>query len=132
MRIIIAGSRSITNYLMVKGIIEATLKQHNLPVTEVVSGMAKGVDLLAVDWAKEVGIPVKPFPANWQDFSEPCVIKTRRDGSKYNALAGFNRNLQMALYAEALIAIQTRGSPGTGHMIKTAKKHGLRVFSKVV
>jgi len=117
---------------MVKGIIEATLKQHNLPVTEVVSGMAKGVDSLAVDWAKEVGIPVKPFPANWQNFSEPCVIKTRRDGNKYNALAGFNRNLQMALYAEALIAIWTGSSHGTGNMVKIAREYGLRVFSKVI
>jgi hypothetical protein len=132
MRIIVAGSRSITDYSVVKSVIEATLKQHYLPITELVSGMAKGVDLLAVKWAKEVGIPIHPFPAEWQNFSEPCVKRMRKDGTMYNVLAGFNRNLQMALYAEALIAIWTGTSRGTENMLKIAEEYGLKIFSKVI
>jgi len=128
MRTIVAGSRSIKDYQLVKTIIERTIKQHSLRITELVSGMAAGIDKLAVQWANEVGIPVKPFPANWQDFSEPCVIKTYKNGGNYNALAGFNRNLQMADYADVLIAIWNGYSNGTKHMIKVAREHNLKVF----
>jgi len=132
MRVIVAGSRTVTDYSQVKSIIEATMQNQGFGITEIVSGMAKGVDLLAVRWANEVGLPFKPFPADWQNLDEPCVIKRRKDGSVYNALAGFNRNLKMALYADILIAIWDGVSNGTEHMINTAKENGLIIYLKQV
>ncbi len=102
MKVIIAGSRSISNYEEVKKAIEAS----GFDITEVVSGMARGVDSLGIQWAKENNIPIKEFPAKWNE-----------DGRK----AGYLRNVEMAAYADALIAICLDDSKGTTHMITTMK-----------
>jgi hypothetical protein len=56
------------------------------------------------------------------------VVKENKFG-KYNAMAGFQRNEEMALYADALIAI-TNGSPGTANMIELARQYKLQIFIK--
>lgn len=108
MKTIIAGSRDITDYSLV---IEAT-KKIDWDITEVVSGCAKGVDSMGAHWAKEHGIPVKEFRPNWDVIGKG---------------AGIVRNTQMAKYADALIAIWSNNSRGTGHMISEAKSMDLRV-----
>lgn len=117
MRTIIAGSRGFTDYGLVKAVVEAIIYVHRLGITEVVSGMAKGVDMLAVQWANEVGLPYKPFPANWD---------------KHGKKAGYLRNVDMAEYADILIAIWDGISRGTEHMVRIATEHGLLVFTKTV
>ena len=91
------------------------------------SGGAKGVDNLGERWAKRNDIPCKKFPAKWDDLeAEGAVIKSGQYGD-YNAKAGFDRNLQMAEYADALIAID-QGTSGTRDMIKQARDNGLEIF----
>ena len=109
MRTIIAGSRGITDPTLVRD----AIAQSEFAVTHVLSGAARGVDRLAEAWAHAHTIPVTRFPADWT-----------REGTR----AGFLRNARMAVAAEALIAIWDGQSPGTRHMIQTAKDCGLRVF----
>jgi hypothetical protein len=109
MRVIIAGSRSITDYEFVKEVIKAA----GYRITRVVCGMAAGVDLLGKRWAEENNIPVDKFPAKW---------------SLYGKSAGYKRNVEMAENADALIAIRLNNSPGTGHMVNIAKEKGLGVY----
>ena len=45
-------------------------------------------------------------------------------------LAGYIRNVQMAGYAEALIAIRKNNSKGTTHMINIANSIKLKTFVK--
>lgn len=124
MKTIIAGSRKILN---LSDVAEAC-KACGWEITEVVSGCAPGVDRLGEQWAALHNIPVAQFPAHWEDIlTEPCSVRTRRDGGRYNALAGLNRNLAMARYADALVAIWDGYSHGTRHMIETARKLGLKV-----
>ena len=80
---------------------------------ELVSGCAGGVDRLGEKYADFYGIPVKQFPANWET---------------YGKRAGFMRNIQMAEYADALIAVWDGVSSGTRHMINTAQQKGLKVY----
>jgi len=108
MKTIIAGSREIEDYSLV----EAAVAQSGFTITEVVSGTARGVDRLGEEWAARHGVPVKRFPANWDAYKKE---------------AGFIRNEEMGLYAEALVAV-TNGSRGTQHMIDYATKRGLKVF----
>jgi len=108
MKVIIAGSSQIDDYQIVVDALNAA----NIVVTEVVSGMAIGVDKLGEKWAVEHGIPIKQFPADW---------------GRYGKSAGYVRNEQMADYAEGLVAIWDGCSRGTAHMIRTAKKRGLVV-----
>ncbi len=109
MKTIIAGSRQVNNYQTLLN----ALKEYPYPITEVVSGHAKGVDTLGELYAKSKNIPLIIFPANWGQFGKQ---------------AGVMRNLQMANYAEALLAIWDGKSKGTENMIKTAQNKGLKVY----
>jgi hypothetical protein len=103
MRVIIAGGRDIADArLVLKGI-----KESGFNITEVVSGGAKGIDLIGEKWAKFFKVPVKVFPANWD---------------KNGKAAGHIRNREMAQYADALIAVWDGKSKGTKNMIENMKK----------
>ena len=109
MRVIIAGSRAINDYATVCDAVQRSA----LTIGRVLSGMARGVDTLAVRYAAENGLPLDAFPAQW---------------SKWGRAAGYRRNVQMARNADALIAIWDGKSPGTKHMIDVATARRLRVF----
>ena len=101
MKTIIAGSRCINDKEKVFNILSSFVKD----ITEVVSGEAKGVDRIGEDFAVHIGVPVKPFKPNWNDLKVPGVIIKENKYGKYNANAGKDRNIKMAEYADALIAI---------------------------
>ena len=110
MKVIIAGSRQINDYQVV---VDA-INDASFAITQVVCGMARGVDKLGERWAIENNIPVKRFPANW---------------AKYGRSAGFRRNEQMVEYADALIAIWDGYSRGTAHTINLARRRELMVWT---
>lgn len=129
MKIIVAGSRSITDYQLVSQIISNTINKYDIQVTEIVSGCAGGVDTLGEQWALENGIPVEPMPAEWDDLTVPgAVIRTNKWDKKYNARAGYQRNERMALYGDVLISIWDGKSSGSKDMIECATRHGLLVL----
>jgi len=104
-------------------------------VTEVVSGGARGVDKLGEKWAKEHGIPVKVFKAEWNKLNVPGAVIDVRPGDAegyYNSRAGLQRNEDMGNYADALIALWDGHSTGTLHMINYMKKLGKKVYVKVI
>lgn len=126
-RIIIAGGRDFNNYFKCWYFCDHYLKNLEVSEIEIVSGTANGADKLGERYAKEKGFPIKQFPANWSDLSEPCVLKYRTDGTPYNALAGNKRNKQMADYSTHLVAFHDGISKGTYDMIEIAKTQGLKV-----
>ncbi len=105
MKVIIAGSREITDYNLVKKAVESC----PFEITEIVSGGARGVDKLGERYAKEHNIKVSVFPADW---------------STYGKAAGIIRNEIMGCAADALIAIQLEPTKGTQHMISFMKEIG--------
>jgi hypothetical protein len=125
MKVIIAGGRDFNDYNTLRRICDHMLQNQN--EIEVVSGKASGADYLGERYAKEKGYKIKEYPAKWNDMSEPCVKKKRKDGSFYNALAGHKRNQEMADYADALIAFHNGKSTGTADMIDRAKKANLKL-----
>lgn len=105
MKCVIAGSRTITSYELVR---EAfTLCDWRDRITEIVSGKARGVDTLGEQVAEEFGLPVKDFPADWDRLK--------------NA-AGPIRNEQMAKYTDIAIIIIEGKSTGSRNMVKQMKK----------
>lgn len=112
MNTIIMGSRAITDYEQVKDVVNKCPFVDEISV--VLSGGANGVDKLGELWAKENGVPVILFPADWNG-----PMKKR---------AGFLRNIQMAENADACIGIWDGRSVGTEHMMKLAKKKKLKLF----
>lgn len=99
MKVILAGSRTITELRL---LLDAITKS-GFEITEVVSGMAPGVDRVGVWWADRKGIPVKRFYPDWKHLGK---------------VAGIIRNQEMAKYADALIAVWDGKSRGTKHMIE--------------
>lgn len=85
----------------------------SIPITEVVSGNYRGADHAGEKWARERGIPVKLFRADW---------------NAHGRAAGPKRNQAMADYADALIAFQ--GGAGTRDMIAKARAKGISVFER--
>lgn len=108
MRVIIAGSRTVTNY---EALLSA-IRDSGFVISEVVSGGAAGADALGERWALENSVPLRKFPADW---------------ATHGRAAGPIRNTEMAQYADALIAIWDGASRGTANMISTANRRGLRV-----
>lgn len=124
MKVIIAGSREIKDFKLVK----EAIKNSGFDITTVVSGAAKGVDTLGESWAKENNIPIVRFPAKWKEIHVQGAIIKEGPYGKYNSLAGHWRNEEMAKYAEALIAVQLEDTSGTQNMINQAKKYNLKIF----
>lgn len=136
MKTIIAGSRGLVREIGM-GAILASAVQCGWTIDEVVCGCAVGIDRLGWKWAKDNGIPVRFFPAwhHQHEWAAEVVFGNEVIASidwAQNASAGYKRNLKMASYGEALIAVWDGLSNGTGNMIKIAEGAGLRVFKQMV
>lgn len=104
-RVLIAGTRTFDNYELLKNELNKLKEELDLPITEVVSGKAKGADSLGERWAKENNIKVIEFPAEWD---------------KYGKKAGYLRNTEMGKYCDRGV-IFTNGSKGSEMMINIMK-----------
>lgn len=114
MKTIIAGSRDFNYPRNLELVTEAVEKcGWKEKITEIVSGCARGIDTAASIYANRNSIHLKKMPADW---------------SSHSRRAGFDRNLSMAEYADALIAIWDKKSPGTKHMIDVARAKKLKVY----
>ncbi len=126
MKVIIAGDRECEDYQF---LLDA-ITESGFQIQEVVSGTARGGDELGEQYAAMNNLKVMKFAAKWNDISHPqALVKVNQWGKQYNAKAGFIRNEEMAMYADALIALQPSGpTPGTQDMIKRARDKGLKVY----
>jgi hypothetical protein len=108
MKTIIAGTRTINDY----NLLLVALSKIDWEITEVVCGMADGVDSLGLRWAEENNIKLSKFAAEW---------------NVYGRSAGPIRNAQMAKYADACIVIWDGESKGSKNMIRESLNHGLKL-----
>ena len=117
LRVIIAGSRSVTQYEYVRHAMQVFRENCGQgPFVRVVSGCARGVDKLGERWARENGVTVKHFEVSSLEW----VAAPRT--------AGHRRNGRMAEYATHLVAIWDGKSGGTADMVRKAKLRGLCVL----
>ena len=111
--IIIAGGRDFDDYSLLQSkclpIIERQMVNHDVII---MSGHAKGADMLGERFAEEHGLKLEVYPADWK--------------AHYRS-AGFRRNEQMGNIANGLIAFWDGESHGTKHMIEYAKSKGFDV-----
>lgn len=107
MKLLIAGSRNISLSLPQ---LDSWILAIPTKVTEVVSGGAKGVDLVGEAWAKAKGVPVRQFLPDWSL------------GKK----AGPLRNKLMVDYADGALIVwdgQSRGTKSTIEYLKNQEKN---------
>jgi hypothetical protein len=111
MQVIVAGSRSFTDYSFLERKLTHLFSRCSDSIG-IVSGTARGADMLGERYAAEHGMRITRFPADWD---------------RYKKSAGYRRNVAMAQFADALVAFWDGHSRGTGHMIDLAREYGLRV-----
>jgi len=112
MKLIVAGSRGITDYDVVKDAIDGLIAQ-GVAITTIIAGASLGVDCLASRYAQEHGIENIRVPAEWK---------------LYHKGAGPVRNRKMAEMGDALLAIWDGSSSGTRYMIICARNKDLPVY----
>ena len=123
-RIIIAGSRDFNDYPKLNEEVFRILLKVNMKYGidkeqfEIVSGHARGADLLGERFADQYGIKKKVFPV------------TREEWNRFGKSAGYRRNAEMARYAVdnsigILIAFWDKKSNGTKSMIELANRYKL-------
>lgn len=112
-KLIVAGGRDFKDmdlFLKTMQQVEQELAEYSVSL---VSGMAKGADLMGYQFAKEYGITCYEFPADW---------------NRYGKAAGFRRNQEMADFSDGLVAFWDGKSRGTKHMIETMEDQGKPVY----
>jgi hypothetical protein len=115
LNILIAGGRDYVDYQRLQEFVDETIcsLNHNYETITIISGMARGADMLGVQYAIQNGYKVIKFPAQW---------------NAYGKRAGFIRNQQMLDYLKTsqdngmVIAFWNGVSSGTKHTINTAKQ----------
>lgn len=131
MRILVCGGRHFSDR---SAVARALAPYKPKPITniaehKIIHGGASGADQLAGEWAECFGVPFREFPANWTDLSHAdAVIRTRHDGTKYDAKAGSRRNQRMIDEGKPDLVIAFPGDRGTADMVAKARKAGIEVI----
>ena len=107
MRVLVCGGRDFIN----RKLLYETLDELNIEF--IISGGARGADLLAVEWANNMFIDYVVYPADWDKFKRS---------------AGPIRNRQMLVEAKPDLVVAFPGGVGTANMIKQAQKAGIEVI----
>lgn len=104
----IVGSRTFEDYEYMKSILDRFFK-----FKRIISGGAKGADLLGRRYAQENSIEIKEFLPDWEKF-----------GKK----AGFIRNRDIVEHSDIIVAFWDGESKGTENTISLAKEAKKEVF----
>ncbi len=108
MKLFICGSRSITDKEWIYKTLDDFITTNEITDITVLEGEAKGVDLIAKEWAVTKNIPVIEHPI---------------DRATYGFKALFVRNEQMAKDCDYMVAFWNGTSTGTKHDIEMAEKY---------
>ena len=142
MKLLVVGSRNVTDEKLVYGFIDSAIEDIKQAVTELyqdgyekkfqlfedppdvppiligmLSGGAGGVDTLANNYAIANGIAFVTYPADWKNNGKG---------------AGYIRNKQMVNIADVCLAIWDGESNGTKHTITLCQKKGIPLTVKTI
>lgn len=133
MKLIIAGSRHLDENIVYAEIVKLRAENHKIAeATEIFDGGATGSDAAGKLYGDFYSIPVELFKAKWKDLDVPgAVIKYNKYGP-YNAVAGHQRNQEMADKADCLLLIWDGKSSGSKDMKSRMDKLGKPVYEVIL
>ena len=109
-KLIVAGGRDFTDAKMLdKAILDLAEGEYADKAISIVSGMARGADMLGYMFAVKNNVVVYAMPADWE---------------QHGKRAGMIRNKEMGEFADALLAFWDSESKGTKQMIDYMRKLG--------
>jgi len=115
MKILVCGDRYWSNRAYLEGILDGLHKEYG-PYT-IIEGEARGADRMAGDFGMKRGLPVEPYPAEW---------------NTYGRSAGPIRNAKMLKEGKPDLVVAFHNhlgqSKGTRHMLEIAHKAGVSVM----
>lgn len=114
MKLIIAGSRDLEVTI---GFIRGALDTLNIKPTEIISGVAQGIDTCGENFALTEDILISQFPADW---------------NAHGKAAGHIRNKEMAHYADALLLIWDGESKGSANMKQNMLSLGKPIYEIIL
>lgn len=127
MIVLVTGGRKYLNFWLIWRTLDDLHNVHKF--VKLVHGRGGNTDMSADAWAKQHGVPVKDYPAAWNDVLHPeAVVRKRRDGSEYNVVAGFWRNQQMIDEEDVGLVVAFPGGKGTADMVARARRAGIPVI----
>jgi len=108
--IAIVGSRTFDDYNRMKSVMDTFIDIHKEKEICIVSGGARGADLLGERYAKESGLEFKCFPADW---------------GKHGRVAGFVRNKDIVKESDRIVAFWNNKSSGTKNTLDEAERNDI-------
>lgn len=108
-RLAVIGSRDFSNKEKLFSILDKKIDK----IKFVVSGGAKGADLIARQWCEERGVPCLTFYPKWKSVS-----------GVFDKGAAFKRNHQVIDNSDVVLAMWDGESSGTKHAIELAEQKG--------
>lgn len=128
MRVLVCGGRNYLDANKVWNTLDWLHKRH-AEITLIIEGGATGADALAESWALARNINRIKERAKWADLSHAdAAIRTRGDGSKYDAKAGSRRNQRMLEEHNPDLVVAFPGGSGTADMVSRARRAGVEVL----
>lgn len=109
-KVLVCGGREFDDLTTLYSIMDGLHEMYN--ITEVIHGDARGADRLADQWAKERGIKVTAYAANW---------------AKHGKAAGPKRNNTM-LKQKPHLVVAFPGGTGTADMVKKSYRHRIKTI----
>lgn len=123
-RFLVAGTRSYDDIEHFNKTMEEVIAEHQSKgkIAFISGGASSGADDLIIDWCEKYNYPYCVFKAEWDNVDKKdAIVKINAKGKPYNAMAGFDRNEEMAEYASDACVFWDKKSPGTKDMISRLK-----------
>lgn len=122
--IVVSGSKSFFNLPMMVNTMDYIIKGLKDVEVTIREGGSKGTGKLAKEYAEHRSIKLDEVTVDWDNLNVyPCIVKTRHDGSRYNAMAGLICNEMMISKEDVGLVVMfcVNGSSE----IRDAKKHAI-------
>jgi hypothetical protein len=127
MRVLVCGGRDYSDMACVFETLDMLAASHSVDL--IIHGKATGADTWADNWAVKNNVPIFALAALWTDITvEPSIIRTRFDGSKYNAAAGWQRNQRLLEEGKPNLVVAFPGGSGTADMVKRSRAANVEVL----
>lgn len=111
--VLVCGGRDFVDRALLNKLLDILHQARG--VDSIVTGAADGADTLAIEWAKDRGVPFEAKAARWKEHGR--------------SEAGRIRNREMLCLTKPTTVLAIPGANGTADMIRIARAAGVRVLT---
>lgn len=113
MKTAVVGSKSVTDFQIIKDVINKPINLFEWKITEIVIGGVDYCDLGAALWARQNKVPIRIFQPNWKQWGKR---------------AGLMRNIEIVNYADAIIILCEEDVEAFRNLINMAREKHRKIY----